>query len=190
MTTRTAHRAFVLAAVGLSACLAAQPRAAGAAGAVDFNRDVRPILSENCFACHGPDEQKRKAGLRLDLRDAVLKEAESGAVPIVPGKPDESELLKRVTTLDADEKMPPARSQKQLTPRQIETLRNWVAEGAKYQGHWAFTAPVLPDLPAVKDQAWARGAIDRFVLARLEKENLTPSPEADRAALLRRLSLD
>ena len=158
---------------------------------LDFNRDVRPILSENCFACHGPDDQKRKANLRLDQRDSALKPAKSGAVPIVPGKTGQSELVKRITLgQDDDDHMPPAKSNKRLTARQIALLTKWVEDGASYTGHWAFTPPVRPALPPVKNEKWVRTPIDRFILARLEAESLAPSPEADKVTLLRRLCLD
>ena len=153
---------------------------------VDFNRDVRPILSGNCFACHGPDETKRKAGLRLDKRDAAIRPAKSGATPIVPGKPEESELVERIITDDADLVMPPPASNKTLKPREKETLRRWLAEGAEYKEHWAFRRPVRPEVPPAR----GRNEIDAFVRARLEREGLSPAPEADRATLIRRLSLD
>jgi len=160
------------------------------APAVDFNRDVRPILSGKCFACHGPDDKNRKAGLRLDRRAAATAPTESGAVPIVPGKPGESDLVERIATHDADLVMPPPASNKTLTTRERETLRRWVAEGAEYREHWAFRKPVRPALPAVRDRAWGRNEIDAFVRDRLEREGLTPGPEADRTTLIRRVSLD
>src|SRR4051812_28727037 len=144
--------------------------ALSSADKINFNRDVRPILSDNCFACHGPDPEKRKAGLRLDTPGNATKPSESGATAIIPGKPSESELVKRLITDDADEKMPPAKSHKTVTPAQIETIRKWIAEGANYQGgHWAFVPPVRPPAPAVKDSKWVRSPIDAFVLARLER---------------------
>ena len=157
---------------------------------VDFNREVRPILSGKCFACHGPDEPSRKAGLRLDLRDAAIRPAKSGETPIVPGKPDESDLIERIATDDADALMPPAASHKTLSDPEKETLRRWVAQGAKYEEHWAFRRPVQPRPPAVGTPGWARNEIDAFVLERMEKAGLKPSAEADRTTLIRRLSLD
>lgn len=152
---------------------------------VSFNQDIRPILSENCFYCHGQDPAKRKADLRLDVREAAV---ELGA--FVPGKPDESELVARLFSQDADELMPPAKSNRKLTDKQKALLKQWIAEGAKYEKHWTFTAPVKAPLPEVKNTAWVRNEIDRFVLAKLEAQKLSPAPEADRATLIRRLSLD
>jgi Protein of unknown function (DUF1553)/Protein of unknown function (DUF1549)/Planctomycete cytochrome C len=157
---------------------------------VSFNRDIRPILSDTCFQCHGPDEHKRQAGLRLDQRGAALEPAESGRAAIVPGTVEASELVRRIVSDDPDLKMPPRHSGKTLTPRQIELLKTWVAEGAEYQGHWAFLPVTRPDLPAVKNEGWGRNPIDRFVLARLEHEGLKPSPEANKETLIRRVSLD
>src|SRR4051794_32539666 len=131
---------FLAGFVGLAITSTAGAAAAATApppAALDFNRDVRPVLADSCFACHGPDERKRKGGLRLDLRAAATKPLESGATAIVPGKPADSELVKRITSADADEKMPPATSQKKLTKAQADLLTRWVAEGAKYAGHWA-----------------------------------------------------
>jgi hypothetical protein len=158
--------------------------AARAAGP-EYNRDVRPILAENCFACHGPDSAARKAKLRLDVRDEAIK---AGA--ILPGKPDESEALRRILSDDAGERMPPPKTKKTLTPAQKELLKQWVTAGAEYQKHWSLIAPTRPPLPAVKDGAWVRNPIDRFILAKLEAAGLKPAPEADRRTLARRLSLD
>ena len=157
---------------------------------IDFNRDIRPILSDTCFTCHGPDENNRKAKLRFDLKEAAFLPAKSGARPIVPGRPAESELVKRITSTDEDEVMPPPKAKKKLTPAQIELLKRWIAEGATWQSHWAYETPKPPAEPEVKRKNWSRNAIDRFVLARLEKEGLKPAPEADRPTLIRRLSLD
>src|SRR5579871_2703926 len=151
---------------------------------VEFNRDVRPIHSDNCFLCHGPDKNQHKAKLRLDQRDSAVAK---GA--IVPGKPDESELVNRIFSTAADEQMPPPAAHKTLTAAQKETLKRWIAEGAEYQPHWAYITPKRPALPAVKDAAWVRNPIDAFILAGLEK-TIKPSPEADRRTLLRRLSFD
>ncbi|MBI2948163.1 MAG: PSD1 domain-containing protein [Verrucomicrobia bacterium] len=157
---------------------------------VDYNRDVRPILSENCYACHGPDEGKRKAGLRLDRKDDAFKRLKSEAIAIVPGNPSKSELLNRVTTKDEDDRMPPAKSGKALSPAQIDLLQKWIEQGAEWKGHWAYLKPERPPVPEVKNKAWPRNEIDFFILARLEKEALKPSPEADKSRLIRRLSLD
>jgi mono/diheme cytochrome c family protein len=154
------------------------------AGKIDFNRDIRPILSDNCFACHGPDAKKRKADLRLDIHDPTLKDILS------PGKPAESKLLERLLTSDISKRMPPPKFKKTLSPQQIALIRRWIEEGAVYRAHWAYVAPRRPSLPVVKDVRWPRNAIDHFVLARMEAEGLTPSPEADKITLLRRVTLD
>jgi hypothetical protein len=159
--------------------------AARAADKLEYNRDVRPILAENCFACHGPDSAARKADLRLDKREAAI-----AAGAIKPGDPGESELIARINSADADEVMPPPSLHKTLTAAQKDTLRHWVEGGAEYQLHWSLIAPRRPPLPPVKDLSWVRNPIDRFILARLEKEGLKPAPEADRRTLARRLSLD
>jgi mono/diheme cytochrome c family protein len=185
--------ALLIAATILSAASIAadsSPLAAKDAARVDFNRDVIPILSANCFKCHGPDGENRKSGLRLDRREAAISPAESGKAAIVPGKPDESELVRRIFAGDPDERMPSKDSGKQLTDAQKQTLRRWIAEGAEYKQHWAFVPPTRPSLPAVKRDDWPKNPIDRFVLARLEAERLSPSREADRITLCRRLYLD
>ncbi len=153
--------------------------------AVEFNRDIRPILQETCFQCHGPDSAARKANLRLDKRDAAI-EAEA----IAPGKPDDSALLDRIYSDDPEEVMPPPSTKKKLTAEQKELLKNWIAQGAEYQPHWSFLPPKRPELPAVKDASWVRNPIDRFILSKLEEKGLKPAPEADRRTLARRLSLD
>jgi cytochrome c553 len=157
------------------------------AAPVDFARDVRPILSAQCLQCHGPDEKARKAKLRLDVRDDAIK---SGA--LVPGKPAESELFKRVCSTDPDARMPPEKAKKPaLTPDQIATLKQWIAEGAKYADHWAFAKPERPAAPDVRNPKFPiRNDIDRFILARLDAEGVSPSKEADRVTLIRRLSFD
>src|SRR5262245_34666179 len=146
---------------------------------VDFNRDVRTILSNNCFACHGPDEKVRKADLRLDTKEGATADLGDHAT-VVPGKPDASELVKRVSSTDRSELMPPPKTGKKLSKAEVETLTRWVKEGAPYARHWAYVTPVRPELPAVKNGAWPKNPIDRFILARLEKEGLSPSAEADR----------
>ncbi len=155
-----------------------------------FNRDIRPLLSDRCFYCHGPDEKNRKAGLRLDTFEGATKDR-GGYRAIAPGKPDESELLRRVTAHDPNEAMPPPRAKKPaVTPQEAELLRRWIAQGAKYQGHWAFQPLATIQPPAVKNTKWVRNEIDRFILARLERVGLSPSPQADPRTLMRRLSLD
>ncbi len=160
-----------------------------APGQIQFNRDIRPILSDTCFHCHGPDKAKRKANLRLDLEGSAKAKIEDHFA-IVPGVPEKSELIRRITTSDPKEHMPPVEAGRQLAPRQIELLRRWIEQGATWQAHWSFIAPTRPALPRVTDSRWTRNAVDSFILARLEKEELQPSMEADEAALIRRLSLD
>ncbi len=160
------------------------------AEAPNFAREVRPILSTYCFKCHGQDEDARKAKLRLDVREVATKPAKSGALAIIPGKVDESEAIKRIFSSDPDEVMPPPSAKHPLSPVQQDILQRWVAGGAVYQDHWAFVAPKTVTAPVVKNEAWPRNEIDRFILARLESEGLKPSSEADRAALIRRVSLD
>src|SRR5262245_29952347 len=152
---------------------------------LQFNRDIRPILAGACLACHGPDSAARKADLRLDRREVAV---ELGA--IVPGDPDSSELIRRINADDPDEHMPPPETKKTLTPAERDKLARWIREGAAYQPHWSLIAPVRPALPEVKNQAWVRNPIDRFVAARLDAAGLEPAPEADRRTLARRLSLD
>ena len=127
------------------------PGASAAPDKIDFSRDVRPILSENCFTCHGPDEAKRKSGLRLDNKDDAFKPAKSGETAIVPGQPEASELVKRVLAADEDEHMPPKKSGKTLKPEQIAVLKKWIAEGAEYRGNWAFIKPERPAVPEIRN---------------------------------------
>ena len=158
---------------------------------VDFNRDVRPILAKNCFACHGQDEAKREAnGLRLDQRESAVKPLKSGETAIVPGDADSSALFLRVAEEDDTLRMPPRKSGNRLSPSEVEILRGWIEQGANYAPHWALVAPRSTPYPAVRHNAWPRNGIDVWILARLEAAGLTPSPEADRASLLRRVSLD
>ncbi|MGE0760183.1 MAG: DUF1549 domain-containing protein, partial [Pirellulaceae bacterium] len=156
---------------------------------VDFNRDIRPLLSNHCFACHGPDKNKREADLRLDTREGLLgAEGMSGAV--TPGRPDDSELVRRVESTDADTRMPPREFGKDLAPAQIELLRRWIAQGASWQGHWSFQPITRPTPPEVADQAQVATPVDRFVLSQLAQRGWSPSVEADRTTLLRRLNFD
>jgi hypothetical protein len=157
---------------------------------LNYSRDIRPILADACFGCHGPDEHKRAGGLRLDRREAATAAAESGATAIVPGTPDASELLARLTSTDPDYRMPPVKSGKKVSPEQIATLRKWIEEGAAYADHWAFVPPRRVPPPHVQHAERVRNPIDAFLLARLEDEGLTFSPEAPRETLLRRLSFD
>ncbi|MDB6041104.1 MAG: Planctomycete cytochrome [Verrucomicrobiales bacterium] len=178
---------FFLVAVG---AIRISTEAAALPEGPDFTTEVRPLLSRNCFKCHGPDDSARKSKLRLDLPDAPLKPAKSGAIAIVPGKPAESELVKRIFSTDEDEVMPPPSTKAQLTQAEKETLKNWIAAGAKYKQHWAFVPPRQSPLPILKNTSWPRNAIDHFVLARLEKEGLAPSTPTDRYTLVRRIYLD
>jgi hypothetical protein len=166
------------------------PAAGPAKPRIDYGRSVRPILSNNCFKCHGPDAKERKADLRLDARAEALRAVDSGRKVIFPGDPSASALVRRIFSSDDEERMPPPSSQKRLTDAEKEILKQWIAEGAPYQEHWSFVPPRRPPLPAVRDTAWPLNGIDRFILARLEAEGLRPSPEAAKAALLRRLTLD
>lgn len=170
---------LVLAALNVARSVSA------ADGSIDFNRDIRPILSENCFYCHGQDPNKRQGDLRLDDRKAAL---DAGA--IVPGKAVESELIKRVFAKEPREIMPPPKSNRKLTAEQKKLLERWINDGGDYKTHWAFMPPTKPLQPHVKAASWPRNAIDRFVLSKLESLGMKPSPEADRATLIRRLCSD
>jgi hypothetical protein len=161
----------------------------GAPPALNFNRDVRPILSENCFACHGFDEAAREADLRLDVAESALEDR-GGYAAIVAGDPKASEAWRRIVSEDESEVMPPVDSHRVLTAEQKDVLRRWITEGAEYEKHWSFIPPVKAAAPEVSDAAWVRNEIDRFVLARLDAEQLKPSTEADRRMLIRRLSFD
>ncbi len=156
----------------------------------NFNRDVRPILSGHCFKCHGPDADAREADLRLDQRESATKELGSGKTTIVPGKPDASELIRRILSNDPDEQMPPAAANKPLSEHQKKILADWIAAGAPYEKHWAFEPPRQSPLPHVTQQDWPRNAIDYFILARLEAHGLAPNPPADKHTLVRRVYLD
>ncbi|WP_414662996.1 PSD1 and planctomycete cytochrome C domain-containing protein [Horticoccus sp. 23ND18S-11] len=163
------------------------------ASAPDFNRDIRPILSDKCFRCHGPDDENRKGGekgLRLDTAEGARTDLGGGGFAIVPGSLEKSELLTRITTTDDEDIMPPRKTGKSLSAAEVELLRQWIASGASYARHWAYEKPVRASVPVVKDAAWARGDVDRFILARLEKEGLRPQPEANRPTIARRVALD
>jgi hypothetical protein len=189
MQARTAIAA-VLAILGVVAISAGgSGRVVAAAEPIEFNRDVRPILSDKCFRCHGPDSASRQGDLRLDRREDAITERD-GHAAIVPGKAEQSVAFLRILSADETERMPPVDSGLVVTPAERETLRRWIAAGAKYESHWSLITPEPSQLPPVKQQAWPRNAIDRFVLAKLEQEGLRPSPEADAATLCRRLHLD
>ncbi len=157
---------------------------------IRYNRDIRPILSENCFACHGPDSASRKAGLRLDRFADATAARQDAAPAFVPGDPDQSEAMRRIVTDDEDDVMPPPKTKKALKPAEKEMIRAWIAEGARYEAHWAYQMPAKKTPPPVRDARWAKNPIDQFLLARLEAEGLAPAPEADARTLARRVSLD
>jgi hypothetical protein len=158
--------------------------------AIEFNRDIRPILSDKCYTCHGPDESKRKSKLRLDTETGAKNDL-GGHFAIVPGDVGRSELIRRVTSVDLAKRMPPAWSgAARLTDRQIDQLTQWIAQGAQWQKHWSFIPPRRPPLPDIQDRNWPKNPIDYFVMERLQREGLTPSQEADRRTLLRRVSFD
>ncbi|MDX1930925.1 MAG: DUF1549 domain-containing protein, partial [Pirellulaceae bacterium] len=180
---------FLVPAQNLSADTGLTPNT----GRVNFSRDIRPILSDKCFQCHGPDEAQQKSGLRLDLREDALAAADSGSIAIVPKDPDISELMKRALSKDPDEVMPPADSTKKLTEGEIDLLRKWIAEGADYEMHWAFAPPTRPAVPAVDDtlaKDWSHNPVDRFLHANLRQAGLTPNPTANKETLIRRVALD
>lgn len=156
---------------------------------IDFQREIRPVLAENCFQCHGPDSTTRMAGLRLDLKDAALEARKRGRA-IVPGKADESLVYQRIASGDKARVMPPVNSHRSLTPQQIATVKQWIDQGANWKEHWAFRPPAKAAAPAVRNAAWPRNSIDRFILVRLEASGLSPAPQADKRTLIRRVALD
>lgn len=187
------HGRRLAVAVTLSVCLWPAfnaPARGDAEDSISFERQVRPILSDKCFTCHGPEESSREGGFRLDDKTSALGPADSGAHPIVPGDVESSELIARITSDDDALRMPPAESDKPLTPAEVDVLRRWIAAGAPWKEHWSLAPPVRPEPPAVAAAAWPRSAVDHFILSRLEREKLSPAPAADRATLLRRVSLD
>jgi len=198
---RTHPLAIVLLSIALPAAVNAAGNDSSSKGNVDFNYDIRPIISSKCFHCHGPDESSRKAHLRLDSRDEAMKEHDSTRA-IVPGDLDNSELVARITSTDPDEMMPPPKENKKLTAAEVTLLKRWVAEGAEYKPHWSFIKPERPAVPPItesglnawpqgaKPEAWSRNPIDGFVLRKMVKAGLTPSPGADPRVLCRRLYLD
>lgn len=195
-STACAHRAqgtsLVLASM-LIALLGQAALATDPPKKVDFNRDIRPILSGRCFACHGPDEDERMGGgehgLRLDTPSGAVEDL-GGYAAIVPGSPDASELAVRIRSKEDYEQMPPPDSGKRLTASEVALIVRWIEQGASYSRHWSYVKPVRPPVPSVKKSEWPKNEIDYFILARLEQEGLAPSPEADRYTLIRRLSLD
>ncbi|MBT5532936.1 DUF1549 domain-containing protein, partial [Candidatus Poribacteria bacterium] len=182
-----AATALVRAATAVICAVGIARAAESPAAEVDFSRDVRPILSSNCFACHGHDAEARQGELRLDDRASAFLDRDGYAV-IVPGSVEDSLIIDRVTAEDADVRMPPG--QEALAPEDIDTLRRWIEQGAAWEEHWAFAPVTQPDLPAVTEEGWARNDIDRFILARLDAEGLKHADEADKRTLIRRVSLD
>jgi hypothetical protein len=163
---------------------------AGNSSRLSFNQTIQPILSEDCYACHGPDPGARKAGLRLDRADFAFKPHEKYGPAIVRGNPDKSPLVRRIESDNPKERMPPPEARHWLKPEQIALLRRWVKEGAVYEEHWSFIPPKRPPTPQPKNQQWAKTPIDDFILSRLDKEGLAPSEEADRSTLIRRVTYD
>ncbi len=194
MLATVAFISLIFVTLGLAATPKTSPRKAALPKVVpveklDYNRDIRPILSAKCFSCHGQDPKALQAGLRLDLRDGATKMLVSGEKAIVPGNLAQSEMVQRISSAGPIQ-MPPPDSHKVLSLSDKQTLKLWIAQGAEYKPHWAFVKPLRPALPAVHLKAWPRNDIDYFVLAKLEKLGLSPSPEADRVTLIRRVSLD
>ncbi len=178
-----------LALAGLG-CAMLAPLPLQAQEIVDFARDIRPLLADHCFTCHGPDAATREGGFRLDVRESAFAEADSGEIPIVPGDVLASELLRRVKSDDESEQMPPPDAKKRPADQQIELLERWIAEGASWQQHWAFVEPEQPAPPVVERTDWPLNPIDQFVLAKLREQGIEPSSEADQITLVRRLFLD
>ncbi len=180
-------RAGCLLACWTALLLAAPPKATTS---IDYNRQIRPIFSENCYACHGPDEKSRMAGLRLDQKESALDKLPSGRLAIAPGDPSGSALIARISSRSDVLRMPPAFTGKTLSQEQVDLISQWISEGANWKTHWSYIPPRRPDPPNVGKSDWVRNEIDHFILARLEREGLRPSPRADRNTLIRRLSLD
>ena len=184
MPGRRLHFGFVVTTFALAfSAFGATP------GKIDFDRDIRPILSDTCFACHGPDEAQRKAKLRLDTPEGAFEDRKTYRI-VVPGDSAHSRLYERISAEKPAARLPPPYAQRHLTAAQIDLINRWIDEGAKYEIHWAWLPPQRPDPPVTKNAKWPRNEIDRFVLRRLEQENLAPSPEADKATLIRRVTLD
>ena len=187
--TRTRLWLWALVA-SLFATLCAKTDAATLPARVDFNYHVKPLLSDRCFLCHGPDEKARKGKLRLDTKEGAFKALADGKFIIKPGDAANSELIHRITSVDPEEVMPPPKSNLALSTDEIALLKKWVTQGAEWKKHWAFIPVGQVTVHETKNRKWARNEIDRFVLARLETERLKPSPEATRERWLRRVSLD
>ncbi|NUM56593.1 MAG: DUF1553 domain-containing protein [Candidatus Hydrogenedentes bacterium] len=189
LTTRSMVRLGRI-AVALVATVAASRMAVRAEGTVQFSRDVVPILSVNCYPCHGPDANTRKRDIRFDTKEGLFGKTKDGLDLIVPGNPDSSEIMKRLGHPDLAEVMPPPESKLHVSERELGIVKMWISQGAVWQGHWAFITPQKPALPKVSNEAWCRNEIDRFILERIERAGLTPAEEADKETLLRRVSLD
>ena len=156
----------------------------GRAASISYNRDIRPILSDNCFHCHGPDKKTRDSGLRLDIRDEAIKPAKSGDIAIVPGQTEESQLVMRIFSDDKEEIMPPPKAHKKLTAEQKDLLKRWVAEGAKYEAHWAYTPLLRPAVPELSgDTALVKTPVDAYIQKRLEEIKIQPAPAASKATM-------
>ena len=181
--------AFAVFVLGGWIASAATVSADSVPGVVQFNRDVRPIFSDKCYTCHGPDKGTRKTALRFDVESGAKADL-GGRFAIVPGDVSKSLLIERITSANKALRMPPAHTGAALTPREIGILKRWVEQGAKWQKHWSFLPPERPAYPDLKDSRWPRNGVDHFVLSRLEREGLGPSPEADRQTLIRRVTLD
>ena len=175
--------------IGYCVLLLVMAGPARAEAQIDFNRDIKPILSDRCFQCHGPDPHSREANLRLDQQEGLFNQRDDYSI-VQPGKPEASMLIARITTDDPAMRMPPVESQKQLTSKQIELMKQWVAAGAVWNKHWSFVPPTRPDLPGVKDSTWVQNEIDYFIAQQLESSGLAPEPRANRRTLIRRLYLD
>jgi cytochrome c553 len=186
--------AFLIASAGSLDLRPAHPQQAPAPAPlperIRFNRDIRPILAEYCIRCHGPDPKSRQANLRLDTKEGAFAELEPGRFAIVPGRPEQSEVWKRLVSRDTDARMPPRKAEKKPGAKEIQLLRRWIEQGAPWEGHWSFVPLEEPPAPLLPDRSWARTFVDEFILARLREEGLSPSPEADRATLARRVTLD
>src|SRR5436309_8559882 len=167
------------AACSLATVIAASAKKQSPAEPVDFSSQIRPIISSKCFSCHGPDESSRKAKLRLDVREEAIKDRK-GTRAIVPGGLEQSELVRRITATDPDDKMPPPKTGRTLSAVEIDLVKRWIQQGAPHSPHWAFVKPERPPLPKVKMKSWPRNGIDFFILEKLQRNGLKPSPPADR----------
>ena len=162
----------------------------GAAATVEFNRDVRPILSDKCYSCHGPDAKAKHIPFRLDREEDAKAKLPDGKYAITEGHPEQSEIVARITAAKPGLRMPPEYTGVKLSAKEIGTIQSWIAQGGKWEKHWSFQPPKHYSPPSVNEPAWIRNPIDAFVLARLEEQNLKPSPEAGRGTLIRRVTLD